>query len=212
MKESAENTLKTSGTKIEAKDYVRAKALNFFYEREFEGRAIIDGTAKLPWIWRIFKFTAGITSKAAFALNLPSAFKNRNAAILSAYIEGGGGRFMSFQSLALGKARAVAMMAELGLSGSIYSYKNKSLNIQLMQIFNVAQEFLNDSTHKHFGRSMKDDFANLSFLMSPRKFLQMEATVEILNGMLNHVKVEQKQSLVKTNLDILMLGKYVMVK
>lgn len=200
MKESAENTLKTSGTKIEAKDYVRAKALNFFYEREFEGRAIIDGTAKLPWIWRIFKFTAGITSKAAFALNLPSAFKNRNAAILSAYIEGGGGRFMSFQSLALGKARAVAMMAELGLSGSIYSYKNKSLNIQLMQIFNVAQEFLNDSTHKHFGRSMKDDFANLSFLMSPRKFLQMEATVEILNGMLNHVKVEQKTKFGKNEL------------
>ena len=200
MKKSSEDSLKTSGTKLESKNYVRAKALNFFYEREFEGRTIIDGTANYPWIWRVFQFTAGITSKAAFAFNIPAALKNRNSAIISAYIEGGGGRFMSFQSLALGKARAVTMMAELGLSGSIYSYKNKSLNIQLMQIFNVGQEFLNSSTHKHFGRSMKDDFANLSFLMSPRKFLQMEATVEIFNGMLNHVKVEQKTKFGKNEL------------
>jgi hypothetical protein len=192
VRSSAEESLKSSGNKIDPKNYVRAKAVNFFYEREFEGRAIIDGTDKYPWMWRIFKFTANITSKAAFATNIPSAIKNRNAAIIAAYIEGGGGRFLSVKSLALGKPRAMLMMSELGLTNSIYSYNNKSLNIQLMQIFDVGQEFLKHSIHKHFGRSIKDDFANLSFLMSTRKFLQMEATLEILCGMLNHVKIEQK--------------------
>ena len=99
MKKSSEDSLKTSGTKLESKNYVRAKALNFFYEREFEGRTIIDGTANYPWIWRVFQFTAGITSKAAFAVNIPSALKNRNSAIISTYIEGGGGRFMSFSKV-----------------------------------------------------------------------------------------------------------------
>lgn len=190
INEAAEEGLKKIGKKKTTS--TRANAIDFFYSREFEGKRIIDGTQDEPWIWRIYKFCSGITSKAVFAWNIPSAAKNRAAAIVSAYIEAGGGRFISPQSIALGKPRAMAMMGELGIKGSIYSYKNKSLNVQLMQIFNVGQEFLDHSIHKHFGRSLKNDFANLSFLMSPRKFLQMEATLEILNGMLNHVKIEQK--------------------
>ena len=190
LKASVEKAFKRSGKKKAPGTSVRAKAVTFFYNREYRGQKIVDGTGDKPIIWRLYKFCTRLISFRAFAGNGPSAVKNRTAAILKAYMEGVGGRFMSVQSLLLGKPKAMAMMGEL-LAGSMYSYKTKSLNIQLMQIFNVGQEFLRHSTHRHFGRSVKEDFANLSFITSHRKFLQMEATVEMFCGMLNHVKIEQ---------------------
>jgi len=167
----------------------RAKAIKNFYQREFEGVRIADITKDLPWAHRIKAFLGKITSMSLFALNLDSAIKNRQSAMLEVYIETGGGRFLDFKSLALGKGKAWKMMAINSVE--IYSTKVRSLDSQIMQIFDAGQEFLKHSTHRQFGRSAVNDAVNLSFLMSPRKFLQFQNTVEIMCGMLYHAKIKQ---------------------
>jgi hypothetical protein len=182
-----EKGLKRSGTKQTFS--VRASAINNFYEREFEGKRVTGLFSNAPIFWRIKAFMTKLVSIPLFGLNIPSAVKNRQAAIIEAYIQAGGGQFLNARSLALGKAKAITMMAENSVA--IYTYGNRSLNLQLMQIFDAGQEFLSHSIHNQFGRSLKEDIANFSFLMSQRKFLQFEATVEIMCGMLYHAKVKQ---------------------
>jgi hypothetical protein len=182
-----EKGLKQTGKKQDFS--IRASAVNNFYEREFEGKKVTGIFSNTPFAWRIKAFVSKLTSIPVFGFNIVSAVKNRQAAIVEAYIEAGGGRFLNYRSQALGKIKAVSMMAENSVA--IYSYGNRSLNLQMMQIFDTGQEFLERSVHNQFGRSLKEDAANFSFLMSPRKFLQFEATVEIMCGMLYHRKVTQ---------------------
>lgn len=168
---------------------IRGLAVNNFYEREFEGKRVTGILSNTPFAWRIKAFVTKSASIPIFGFNFVSAVKNRQAAIVEAYIEAGGGRFLNYRGQALGKAKAVSMMAENSVA--IYSYGNRSLNLQMMQIFDAGQEFLERSVHNQFGRSLKEDAANFSFLMSTRRFLQFEATVEIMCGMLYHRKVKQ---------------------
>ena len=168
---------------------VRAKAIRNLYEREFEGIRITDFSQNIPLLWKLKAIASKTVSLASFALNIPSAIKNRNAAVVQGFIEASGSRFLDLPSYALGKARAFKMM--VANSTEIYRLKNKSLDVQLMQIFDPAQDFFRKTVETQFGRSAIDDAANLSFLMSPRKFLQLEATTEVMCGMLYFEKVKQ---------------------
>jgi hypothetical protein len=168
---------------------VRAKAIRRLFEREFEGKRIADGTADYPFLWKLKNMFSKIAGTSSFALNLPSALKNRNAAVVQGFIEASGGRFLDYQSYVLGKARAFKALTVNATE--IYKLKNKSLDVQLMQIFDPSQKFFAKSIKTQFGRSMLDDAAKLSFLMSPREFLQLEATAEVMFGMLYHQKVKQ---------------------
>lgn len=169
---------------------IRTQAVSNLIDREFYGKYItqLEGP-EYAIAWKIKSGLAALGGRAMFALNIPSAIKNRNGAILEAFIESTSGRYLNTQSLARGKAKAWQLMASL--TSEIYKLENKSLNTQLMEIFDPAQEYFSKIIHNQFGRSLKSDTLDLSFLMSPRKFLQMEATTELMCGMLYHTKVEQ---------------------
>jgi hypothetical protein len=139
-----------------------------------------------------------LNSFAFFAMNiLPSAVKNRVAAIVQLNIEAAGGKWVNPISYAKGKPMAWKMLAEL--NAQQYTTKNRSLNVQLMQIFDPSQQIFERALGSgegsklggQFGRSFATDAASLTWLMSPRKFLELEATLEMFTGMLYHVKVEQ---------------------
>jgi hypothetical protein len=183
---------KKTGRKVPIREQgqsVRAKAISNFIDREFLGINVADMTRSMPLLWKLKRLTSSIASTSAFALDIPSAFKNRQGAIVQGLIEAGGGRFMSANSYRLGKIRAFSMMKEI--STQVYATKNKSLDVQLAQIFDPGEEFLRKSIETQFGRSVFSDAANLSILTNPRKFLQLEATLEVMCGMLYHVRVPQ---------------------
>jgi uncharacterized protein YoxC len=186
------NIYKKTGRKVPIREKgqsVRSKAISNLYDREFKGIRINDFTKNMPAAWKLKSAASKITSLGAFALNIPSALKNRQGAIVQGLIEASGGRWMSAQSYILGKGRAWKMMS--ALSSQVYATKNRSLDVQLMQIFDPSQDFTKRSIETQFGRSLLDDAANLSILMAPRKFLQLEATLEVMCGMLYHIKVPQ---------------------
>jgi hypothetical protein len=177
---------------------VRAKAINNLYEREFEGKALTGWLSEAPAALKFINGMLGLSSFGLFSFNiLPGAVKNRQSAIIQLQIESTGGRFLNWQSYLRGKPRAMTMLA--AYSAQLYKTGNRSLEVQMLQVFDPTQEILNttlgDGTAAdkggQFGRSVASDAANLGFLMSPRKWLEVETVIELLSGMLQHVGVKQ---------------------
>jgi hypothetical protein len=177
---------------------VRASAINNLYEREFEGVLQKGWGSETPWFQKLISNLTGIASFGFFSFNiLPSAVKNRQSAIVQLQIEASGGRFLNLKSYLLGKARAAKMMWEH--STQLYRTGNKSLDSQMLQIFDPTQGLLasaigdaaGSNKGGQFGRSAVSDAASLSFFLSPRKFLDLEVQVEIFSGVMHHIKVEQ---------------------
>lgn len=168
---------------------IRAKAISNLYDREFKGIRIADKTANIPGLWKFKQIASKMTSLSAFALNIPSAIKNRQAAVIQGLIEASGGRYMNLRSYGMGKIRAWNMMKNN--STEIYRTKNKSLDVQIMEMMDPGQEIFKRNLEHKFGRSVANDAVKLSFLMGPRKFLQFQSTVEIMCGMMYHIKVPQ---------------------
>jgi len=167
----------------------RARAINNMIEREFEGVKIADFSRNMPALHKFKQMLSRVTSLGIFALNIPSAIKNRQAAVIEGFIEASGGRFLSLSSYAKGKLRAWQIMKNSATE--IYATKTKSLDVQLLQIFDPGQDYFKRTVGHQFGRSIASDTANLSFLMAPRHFLQYQATLETWAGILHHIKVPQ---------------------
>lgn len=177
---------------------VRAKAINNLYEREFEGKTQTGMLSEAPGLQKFISGLLKISSSAMFSLNiLPSAVKNRQSAIIQLQNEAIGGRFINWKSYLRGKPRSMSMLAAYSMQ--LYKTGNRSLDVQLMQVFDPTQEILNQSLGDgsasdmggQFGRSVASDAASLGFLMSTRKWLEVESVVELFSGMMHHVKVEQ---------------------
>jgi hypothetical protein len=177
---------------------VRAKAISNLYEREFEGQTQTGWLSDSPAIQKLINGLLKLSSFGLFSLNiLPSAIKNRQSAIIQLQVEASGGRFLNWKSYLRGKPRALNMLG--AYSAQLYKTGNKSLDVQMLQIFDPTQEILNttfgdgsaSNMGGQFGRSVASDAASLGFFMAPRKWLEIEASLELFTGMLYHVKVNQ---------------------
>lgn len=174
----------------------RAKALKNLYDREFKGKQLKGFLSQNNPFARVIQKgtgqTAKITSLGFFALDIPSAIKNMYAAKVEQFIEASGGRFLGPLSLIQGKRIAWKVMAVDGMMGTeYYRTKNRSLHMQMLQVFDPGQDYFKKAQSTSFGRSFTSDLVTGSWLMSPRKFLQYEATLEAFFGMMYHVKVTQ---------------------
>ena len=177
-------------TKKLKKQSTRAKAIHNLYEREFEGRVqTVEFVNKFPVIQKTRQAISKLTSIAIFGGFGLNAIKNKIAAQEQSLIEAAGGRYLSLRSLTKGKIRAWAMLAEH--STQLYQTKTRSLNVQMMQIFDPGQDVYEHTAKTWFSRTAITDVADLSILMAPRKFLQLKATLDIMNGMLCHQKIKQ---------------------
>lgn len=171
-------------------DSVRATAIQRLYEREFEGVNQAGWFANSPALLKFQSQVMGLASFGFFSFNvLPSAVKNRMGAVIQLSIESAGSKYVNYQSYLLGKPRAMKMI--LAHSAQLYKTGNRSLDAQLIQIFDPGQGMFDKTLGEQFGRSLASDAASLSFFMAPRKFLEIEATMEMFSGMMHHVKVDQ---------------------
>ena len=170
----------------------RGRAISNLIQREFQGVQTASwlGGNKAPWIQKIISKAGTVASFGIFAGNiLPSAVKNRMGAAVQNVIESSGGRFISLESYYRGKWRALKMLRAHTMS--IYETGTRSLDGQLMLLFDPGQGVFESFMKQQFGRSLAGDAASLSFFTSPRQFLDLEVQTELLSGMLHHQRVTQ---------------------
>lgn len=171
----------------------RAKAVGDMYEKVWLGQRIAGGTAS-QWSAKFLGSAMKMASTAYFAVNIPSAMKNRFAAVVQTNIEAIGGTDINARGYARAKALTggLAGRAMLELSSSVYSTKSRSKLVNLMMAFDVDGGLAKGMDYTH--RSLVRDTANLSFLMAPRKFMQLEGTLELLFGMMASKTIEVTQN------------------
>lgn len=172
-----------------AKDSNRAKAINNLYEREFEGvkaKGLLSGSTPFN---KILNFVMKQSAFGFFALNIPSAIKNRMGAIVQMNIESLGSKYINPLSFIKGKPTAYKMMT--AISSEVYKTGPKSLLGQMVDIFDPSQGRFKEKLGEGFGRSGVSDLVDMKVFMAPRKWLELEATIEFFAGMMVHAKVPQ---------------------
>lgn len=184
------DNLKRTGQyrKLERKKSTRLTAIQNLLEREFEGVTQQEWIMKVPGVLKVKNFVFKAASTAFFGLNPLGGFKNKIAAQVQSFIEAGGGKYISMRSLGRGKLRSFVMLSKHTME--MYSTKDNSFEVQMMQIFNPGQEVLSEYERDGFTRTAVTDMVNLSFLTNPRKWLQFKATLDVFNGMMFHQTVD----------------------
>ena len=171
---------------------LRESLVKSLYERDWLGQRYADtmlsraNPEMTNTTRKIGTAISKVASNSYFAFNLSSALKNRFTAVLQTFIEAAAGEFINYRSLRRGKA--IASKATVDLSASIFKRGPKSKNVQIIQAFNIDGQM--DKTADPMYRTLGRDAASGSWALSARKLLEMNATVELLFGMLDFQKVE----------------------
>jgi hypothetical protein len=173
---------------------VRAKAVNNFIEREFEGQKQKGVASDSVWLNNVSKALFGRASFQFFALNIPSAMKNHFSAKFQTMIQAASGDNLNPLTAGKGEAWATIAMGEMSFGGSLYGKgANRSLNQQLIEIFDVSQGRFIEKIGDSMSRSITKDFVEGSWLYSTRKWLELQATMQLFGGMMYHKNdIEQK--------------------
>ena len=170
---------------------VRAQAVNNFIEREFEGQRMTGATKDVKWLNNTASLLFKRASFSFFALNIPSALKNSYGAKFQAMIEASGGRYVNHATLQQGNAWAYATMGELSFGKQLYKKGAKSLRQQITEIYDPSQGRFEETFGEGMSRTIKKDIASMSWLYNFRKWVELQATLQIFGGMMYHQKVKQ---------------------
>lgn len=167
----------------------RRSAVNNFIEREFEGQTNTGMLTDVPWINNTASLIFKRASFGFFALNIPSALKNTLGAKFQGMVEAAGGKHMDFKSFTKGETWAFNTMG--AISFEIYKKGPKSLNIQLVEVFDAIQGRFEERIGESMSRTLASDTANLSWFYNFRKWTENQATLQMFAGMMYHQKVKQ---------------------
>lgn len=172
---------------------VRSQVINAMIEREFEGKQLVGVTENLAWANKLAGNMMKLSSFAFFAFDAASALKNAFNAQFQAMIAAAGGDGLDTGSLA--KGAHWAQIATSQVSFELYKFGPKSLNVQLVEMFdpeatrfdkNSGQKFAESST-----RTFTRDVANMQWMTNFRAWTQLNATLQLFGGIMNHQKVNQ---------------------
>jgi len=170
---------------------VRAQTINSFIEREFEGKTQAGALANSAGINKLANNLLGLSSMAFFALDIPSALKNSLGARFQAIIEAAGGQHITQSSLTKGTFWGNMVSAEV--SFQIYKYGPKSLNVQMYELFDPEQKFLDKSGKFAEGvsRTFTKDVLRRSWLTNTREWTQMNASLGLFGAVMYNQLVTQ---------------------
>ncbi len=174
---------------------VRQSAVNNFIEREFEGQTMTGYTKDIPWLNNTASLLFKRASFGFFALNIPSALKNSMGAKFQALVEASAGNNIDHPSLQQGNLWAYATMGELSFKGQLYEGGPKSINQQVVELFDPVQGRFEEKFGESMSRTMAKDVASMSWLYNFRKWVELQASLQIFGGMMYYKKdIEQTQS------------------
>jgi murein DD-endopeptidase MepM/ murein hydrolase activator NlpD len=171
----------------------RADALNYYIDRMFYGKANDDLQERFPGMAKVMNTLMGAASASFIALDVPSAAKNRTQMTVQAIIEAGGGNFITYQSAAEGKAIAAGAIFEMSkYKGDIYKRGSKSLNFQMMEVFEAIPNKFRKDFGKSTSRTFIKDMLDATWLYDFRKLLEVSSSAELFfSATANHL-VEQR--------------------
>lgn len=172
-------------------DNIRLSAVNNLIAREFEGKTQASAVANVPWLNNFANVLFKRASFSFFALNLPSALKNSLGMKFQSMIEASGGQYVDHISLQKGNGWAYKTMGEISFNGQLYKPGSKSHNIQLVEIFDPIQDRFSDRIGESMSRTMAKDAAEFSWLYSPRKWVEIQANLQLFGGMMYKKKLKQ---------------------
>jgi hypothetical protein len=167
---------------------IRSAAFRAFLNREFKGHQV--SSRHLDWL---NKLTAAITGGASmnyFALNLPSAIKNYWGILWQMNVEAIAGEYFDYKSMGKGKLASKIAMKEWATS--IWGGKYNSVYTQMIMRFDPTQGKAEEALVSNFSRTFARDLASVSWVYSPRKFMEMEGGLQLFFSMMHHVKIEHK--------------------
>ena len=187
VKKQAEQRSMRSYVRDRAAKNVRSSALMAIFNREING--LIYTENHLDSLNKITNSVMGLASYSYFALNIPSALRNYYGALWQLNIEAVGGEFVDGKSLVRGKILAKQALNDWTLN--IYGGAPPTLNMQMIKYFDPIQGKFEESFGREYGRTLELDFYSMSWLYSPRKFMEMEAGLQLFYSMMNKQKVTQ---------------------
>ncbi len=164
---------------------VRKEGMQALYNREMKGE--IYAGKHLDVLNKATSAIMGAASFSFFALNIPSALRNYYGALWQLNIEAAGGKHIDANSLLKAKIKAKQDMQDWALC--IYGGSPKTLSHQMILAFDPLQDKAESTIGKEYARTLSKDFANMSWLYSPRKFTEMEAAVQLYNAVMIKQKI-----------------------
>jgi len=163
----------------------RLAGFKALYNREFKGKLFDE--KHLDWVNKV---TGAITKGASinyFALNLPSAIKNYWGILWQLNVEAAAGEYFDFVSMGKGKWRSKTAMSEW--TTRIWGGNYNTLDTQLIMFMDPLQGKADESIGKDSSRTLAKDIASLSFVYSPRKFMEMEGGLQLFYSMMYHKQI-----------------------
>jgi len=167
---------------------IRAKSIDNLIEREFQGVQHAGFTKNLKWLNQFSSVLFNRASFGFFALNIPSALKNSFGQMFQTSIEAAAGQYMNPKSYALGIGWASKAMPKI--SAEIYKKGPKSLDVQMVEIFDPALGRTEDKFGESMSRTLAKDAVSMSWLYNTRKWVELHATLSAFGGMMLKQKVK----------------------
>jgi len=169
------------------RENVRAKAIDNFYDWMFLGQNN-TGVLSQKWIVNLTNKLFKRASLGFFGLNIDSALVNYFDAVIQNNIEASAGKYLNLISYQRGLARASGVMSNI--SFSLYSdEKDKSLDVQVSMAMDPTQGYFEKTLGRSLTRSLARDAAEMTWLTSTRQWLDMQASLSVLWGMMEHKKI-----------------------
>jgi hypothetical protein len=168
----------------------RAQAIKALVERNFYNVQQTGFGSDVTFLQKASRLMMAGASFGFFALDIVSAVKNRFGQQIQQAIELAAGTSYDAKSFLTGKI--IASKAMMEISSSIYSRGKLPYHVQLVNAFDPAQGRLAEKLPEMITRTIyKDAVSPLNATMSPRKFLELEASLEFFYGVMENTKVEQ---------------------
>ena len=168
----------------------RAEAIKALVERNFYNVQQTGFGSDITFLQKASRLMMKGASFGFFALDIVSAVKNRFGQQIQQAIELAAGTSYDAKSFLTGKI--IASKAMMEISGSIYSGGKLPYHVQLVNAFDPSQGRTAEKLPEMITRTIyKDAVSPLNATMSPRKFLELEVTLEFFYGVMENTKVEQ---------------------
>lgn len=171
------------------KHNVRKQAINNFVEKNFEGKNMTGLGSETAWLNNFANILFKRASFSFFALNIPSALKNSLGMKFQSMIEASGGEYVDHISLQKGNGWSYTAMGEMSFSGELYKRGAKTHKMQMMEIWDPVQGRFEEKFGESISRTGASDAANMSWLYSFRKWVEIQAGVQLFAGMMYKKKI-----------------------
>jgi hypothetical protein len=162
--------------------YVRKEEFEALYEREFLGINNAGWGADAPGVQNVSNWMFKKAAGAFFNLNIPSALKNAFGAKYQALIESAAGKYLTTGTYLKGEAWSTKVMRKI--SFDIYKGPTTDVDVLLAETMDFSQGRTEDKLGTKMTRTLAKDIVDRSWLVSVRKWTELQSTFASSAGMM----------------------------